>query len=39
MNILADENELLKYIEIRNKIESLFHKKFNKKVNQYLMNT
>ena len=31
MNVLANDNELLKYIEIWNKIESLFNKKFNKK--------
>ena len=31
MNILANNNELLKYIEIWNKIKSLFNKKFNKK--------
>ena len=30
MNVLANDNELLKYIEIWNKNESLFHKKFNK---------
>ena len=30
MNVLANDNELLKYIEISNKIESLFNKKFNK---------
>ena len=31
MNVLANDNELLKYIEIWNKIEVLFNKKFNKK--------
>ena len=31
MNVLANDNELLKYIEIWNKIEALFNKKFNKK--------
>ena len=31
MNVLANVNELLKYIEIWNKIESLFNKKFNSK--------
>ena len=31
MNVLANENELLKYIEIWNKIEALFNKKVNKK--------
>ena len=31
MNVLVNNNELLKYIEIWNKIESLFNKKFNKK--------
>ena len=31
MNVLANHNELLKYIEIWNKIESSFNKKFNKK--------
>ena len=31
MHILAIDNELLKYIEIWNKIEALFNKKFNKK--------
>ena len=31
MNVLADHDELLKYIEIRNKIKALFNKKFNKK--------
>ena len=31
INVLANNNELLKYIEIWNKIESLFNKKFNKK--------
>ena len=31
MNFLANENELLKYIGIWNKIEALFNKKFNKK--------
>ena len=30
MNILASDNELLKYVEIWNKIEALFNKKFNK---------
>ena len=30
MNVLADNNELLKYIDIWNKIEVLFNKKFNK---------
>ena len=30
VNFLASDNELLKYIEIWNKIESLFNKKFNK---------
>ena len=31
MNVLANDSELLKYIEIWNKIESLFNKKINKK--------
>ena len=31
MNVLANDNELLKYTEIWNKIEALFNKKFNKK--------
>ena len=31
MNVLANDNELLKYIEIWNKIEALFNKRFNKK--------
>ena len=31
MNVLANDNELLKYSEMWNKIETLFHKKFNKK--------
>ena len=31
MNVLADNGELLKYIEICNKIKALFNKKFNKK--------
>ena len=31
MNVLADDNELLKYIEMWNKIESLLNKKINKK--------
>ena len=31
INVLANDSELLKYIEIWNKIESLFNKKFNKK--------
>ena len=31
INVLANDNELLKYIEIWNKIEYLFNKKFNKK--------
>ena len=31
MNVLVNDNELLKYIEIWNKIEALFNKKFNKK--------
>ena len=31
MNVLANDNELLKYTEIWNKIETLFNKKFNKK--------
>ena len=31
MNVLANDNELLKYIEIWNNIEALFNKKFNKK--------
>ena len=31
MNVLVNNNELLKYIEIWNKIVSLFNKKFNKK--------
>ena len=31
MNVLAGDNELLKYIEIWNKIEPLFHKKINEK--------
>ena len=31
MNVLVNDNELLKYIEIWNKIEALFSKKFNKK--------
>ena len=31
MNVLANDNELLTYIEIWNKTEFLFNKKFNKK--------
>ena len=31
MNVLANDNELLKYIEIWNKIKSLFNKKSNSK--------
>ena len=31
MNLLANDNESLKYIEIWNKTEALFNKKFNKK--------
>ena len=31
MNPLTNDNELLKYIEIQNKIEALFNKKFNKR--------
>ena len=31
MNVLANDSELLKYIEMWNKIEYLFNKKFNKK--------
>ena len=31
MNVLANDNELLKCIAIWNKIEALFNKKFNKK--------
>ena len=31
MNVLANNNDLLKCIGIWNKIESLFNKKFNKK--------
>ena len=31
MNVLDNDNELLKYIKIWNKIESLFNKQFNKK--------
>ena len=31
MNVLVNDNKLLKYIEIWNKIEALFNKKFNKK--------
>ena len=31
MKVLANDNELLKYIEIWNKIEPLFNKKFDKK--------
>ena len=31
MNVLANDNELLKYIKIWDKIETLFNKKFNKK--------
>ena len=30
-NVLANDNELLKYIDIWNKIEALFYKKINKK--------
>ena len=30
INVLANNNELLKYIEIWNKIEALFNKKINK---------
>ena len=30
INVLANDNELLKYIEIWEKIEALFNKKFNK---------
>ena len=31
MNILANNKEFLRFIEIWNKIESLFNKKFNKR--------
>ena len=31
MNVLADNGEVLKYIEIWDKIEALFNKKFNNK--------
>ena len=31
MNVLANDNELLKFLEIWNNIESLFNKKFDKK--------
>ena len=31
VNVLANDNELLKYIQIWNKTEALFNKKFNKK--------
>ena len=31
MNVLANSSELSKYIEMRNKIESLFNKKINSK--------
>ena len=31
MNVLGNDNELLKYMEIWNKIEPLFKKKFNRK--------
>ena len=31
MNVLADNNKLLKYIEIWYKIKALFNKKINKK--------
>ena len=31
MNVLTDNNELLKYDEIRNKIKTLFNEKCNKK--------
>ena len=31
MIVFANDNELLKYIEIWNKIEALFNKNFNKK--------
>ena len=31
INVLANDNELLKYIEIWNKLEALFNKKFNSK--------
>ena len=31
MNVLADTDELLKSIEIWNRIKALFNKKFNKK--------
>ena len=31
MYVLANDNELLKYIEVWNKIEALFNKKFNRK--------
>ena len=31
MHVLVSDNELLKYTEIWNKIETLFNKKFNKK--------
>ena len=30
MNVLANDNELLKYIEIRNKIEALLNKKLKR---------
>ena len=31
MNVLVDNDELLKYIKIWNKIEALFNRKFNKR--------
>ena len=45
MNVLGNDNKLLKYSEIWNKIESLFNKNFNKRVfyskptynNEYIM--
>ena len=40
MNFLANDNELLKYIEIWNKIKNLLNKKFSKPVyNNEYMNT
>ena len=38
MDVLANDNELLKYVEIWNKIEALFNKKINKPVynNEYI---
>ena len=42
MNVLANNKEFLKYIEIWNKIESLFNEKFDKEdciIDLYIINT